>query len=142
MLQVYPERFAELPSQQLDTMLQTLEYGLNAADTDALQSALEALAALANYDFQCKEQGKPTFPDKPGMLLTLTCCVMPSCVMPSCVMPSCGNAYEGVAYVASQGQHRMYSIACAEPHVQHCMCRIVCAALHVQNRMCSIGCRV
>lgn len=50
---------AALPSQQLHTLLQTLEFGINSTEADAMQSALEALAALAKYDYQSKRRGQP-----------------------------------------------------------------------------------
>lgn len=54
---MYPEKVAALPSQQLHTLLQTLEFGITSTEADAMQSALEALAALAKYDFQSKRKG-------------------------------------------------------------------------------------
>lgn len=50
---------AALPLQQLHTLLQTLEFGINSTEADAMQSALEALAALAKYDYQSKRKGQP-----------------------------------------------------------------------------------
>lgn len=50
---------AALPSQQLHTLLQTLEFGITSTEADAMQSALEALAALAKFDFQSKRKGTP-----------------------------------------------------------------------------------
>ena len=65
-VQVYPEKVAALPSQQLQTLLQTLEFGVNATEPDAMQSALEALAALAKFHFQCKQKGKAGLPAEAG----------------------------------------------------------------------------
>ena len=64
---MYPEKVAALPSQQLQTLLQTLEFGVNCSEPDAMQSALEALAALAKFDFQCKKKGKAGLPAEAGM---------------------------------------------------------------------------
>ncbi len=59
MLQVYPEKVAALPSQQLQTLLHTLEFGIASSEPEAVQSALEALAALAKFDYQSKQAGNP-----------------------------------------------------------------------------------
>ena len=66
MVQVYPEKVAALPAQQLQTLLQTLEYGVNSSEPEAVQSALEALAALAKFDFQSKKDGQSGLPAEPG----------------------------------------------------------------------------
>lgn len=63
---MYPEKVAALPAQQLQTLLQTLEYGVNSSEPDAVQSALEALAALAKFDFLSKKEGQPGLPAEPG----------------------------------------------------------------------------
>lgn len=52
--------------QQLQTLLQTLEFGLNAPQPEAVQSALEALAALAKFDWQKKSSGQPGLAASPG----------------------------------------------------------------------------
>ncbi|DBA87589.1 TPA: hypothetical protein ACH3X1_004612 [Trebouxia sp. C0004] len=59
MMEVYPEKVAALPSQQLQTLLHTLEVGIASSEPEAVQSALEALAALAKFDYQSKQAGKP-----------------------------------------------------------------------------------
>ena len=64
--QVYPEKVAALPSQQFQTLLQTLEFGVHSTEPDAMQSALEALAALAKFDFQCKKTGQAGLPAEAG----------------------------------------------------------------------------
>lgn len=70
MLQVYPEKVAALPSQQLQTLLQTLEFGIASSEPEAVQSALEALAALAKFDFQSKQAGKPGLQAGAGISVT------------------------------------------------------------------------
>ena len=65
---MYPEKVASLPTQQLQTLLQTLEFGVNATEPDAVQSALEALAALAKFDFQSKKAGRSGLPPEPGVV--------------------------------------------------------------------------
>ena len=65
-VQVHPEKVAALPMQQLQTLLQTLEFGLNATQPEAVQSALEALAALAKFDWQKKSSGQPGLAASPG----------------------------------------------------------------------------
>ncbi|KAL0028613.1 hypothetical protein WJX79_005646 [Trebouxia sp. C0005] len=59
MMEVYPEKVAALPSQQLHTLLHTLEFGIASSEPEAVQSALEALAALAKFDYQSKQAGRP-----------------------------------------------------------------------------------
>ena len=63
---MYPEKVAVLPSQQLQTLLQTLEFGVAAPEPEAVQSALEALAALAKFDYQSKHSGQPGLRDASG----------------------------------------------------------------------------
>ncbi|KAL0051778.1 hypothetical protein WJX82_002011 [Trebouxia sp. C0006] len=58
MMEVYPEKVAALTSQQLQTLLHTLEFGIASSEPEAVQSALEALAALAKFDYQSKQAGK------------------------------------------------------------------------------------
>lgn len=70
--QVYPEKVAALPSKQLHTLLQTLEFGINSMDADAMQSALEALAALAKFDYQSKRKGQPGLSTEAGTGRTST----------------------------------------------------------------------
>lgn len=66
-VQVYPEKVAALPMQQLQTLLQTLEFGLNAPQSEAVQSALEALAALAKFDWQKKRTNQSSLAADPGL---------------------------------------------------------------------------
>ena len=70
MLQVYPEKVAALPSQQLQTLLHTLEFGIASSEPEAVQSALEALAALAKFDYQSKQAGKPGLQAGAGISVT------------------------------------------------------------------------
>lgn len=70
MLQVYPEKVAALPSQQLHTLLHTLEFGIASSEPEAVQSALEALAALAKFDYQSKQAGRPGLQAGAGMFVT------------------------------------------------------------------------
>ena len=69
-LQVYPEKVAALPSQQLQTLLHTLEFGIASSEPEAVQSALEALAALAKFDYQSKQAGKPGLQAGAGISVT------------------------------------------------------------------------
>ncbi len=66
MMQVYPEKVAALPPQQLQTLLHTLEFGIAAPEPEAVQSALEALAALARFDYQSKQSGQAGLQAGPG----------------------------------------------------------------------------
>lgn len=66
LLQVYPEKVAALPPQQLQTLLHTLEFGIASSEPAAVQSALEALAALAKFDHQSKQSGQPGLQIGPG----------------------------------------------------------------------------
>ena len=80
-VQVYPEKVAALPMQQLQTLLQTLEFGLNAPQSEAVQSALEALAALAKFDWQRKRTNQPSLAADPGlccldMSICCACCFL------------------------------------------------------------------
>ena len=75
-MQVHPDKVAALPMQQLQTLLQTLEFGLNAPQPEAVQSALEALAALAKFDWQKKSSGQPGLAANPGAhynILSIPC---------------------------------------------------------------------
>ena len=70
MLQVYPEKVAALTSQQLQTLLHSLEFGIASSEPEAVQSALEALAALAKFDYQSKQAGKSGLQAGAGMFVT------------------------------------------------------------------------
>lgn len=52
--------------QQLQTLLQTLQFGLTAAQPEAVQSALEALAALATFHWRRRSTGQAGLPADPG----------------------------------------------------------------------------
>ena len=74
---MYPEQVAALPVKQLSTLLQTLEWGIAAPEAEAVQSALEALAALANFDYQSKQAGQPNLlsPDGTYCIHPVSCCL-------------------------------------------------------------------
>ncbi len=67
---MYPEKVAALPSQQLQTLLHTVEFGIASSEPEAVQSALEALAALAKFDYQSKQAGKPGLQAGAGVFVT------------------------------------------------------------------------
>lgn len=52
--------------QQLQTLLQTLQFGLSVPQPEAVQAALEALAALATYDWRRKSAKQAGLPADPG----------------------------------------------------------------------------
>ena len=70
MMQVSLEEVAALSVKQLSTMLQTLEWFIAAPEPEAVHSALEALAALAKFNYQSKQAGQPSLLSPEGTLCT------------------------------------------------------------------------